>query len=196
MGDEFTNMRDCQLSIHLDLGDPSASTGSLLDIPLLPRGGVEDKWSDVLRLSSIEPRGFPKRRDLPIANVDGGRSVEKDHVNFIARGSGAYPKLLGLFPFIPRPSQAKCTSKFIDVEDAKASKVCRSTHRLPINLAFSSGNLFRIGPKKGTLNLVHTSYAPLRNSERCEVKDGLRGKDIFDEGSPSGNVDVLAIPSE
>jgi hypothetical protein len=28
------------------------------------------------------------------------------------------------------------------------------------------------------------------------VKDGLRGKDIFDDGSPSGNVDVLAIPSE
>jgi hypothetical protein len=42
---ELAKMRDCQVVIHLDLGDLSVSASSF-----------EDKWGYVFRLSSIELR--------------------------------------------------------------------------------------------------------------------------------------------
>jgi hypothetical protein len=60
---------------------------------------------------------------------------------------------MGLFPLIPRPMEPKSTCKLFEPENAKATQTSWSSNRLPIDLAFSPGDLLCAGPKKSSLNL-------------------------------------------
>jgi hypothetical protein len=75
----------------------------------------------VNRLGAIEPRRLPKGSLLPIAQSDSRGSIEEVHIRVIARVSKAHPNLRRLLPFLPRPSQTKCSSKKLAIEDTEAT---------------------------------------------------------------------------
>jgi hypothetical protein len=89
---------------------------------------------------------LPKGGLLPISQGNSRGGIEEIHIRVIARVAKAHPNLRQLFPFLPRPSQPKCSSEVPAIKDTKASKVFRSTNNFPINLALAAGNIVGARP--------------------------------------------------
>jgi hypothetical protein len=82
------------------------------------------------------------------------------------------------------------------MQNPQPSKVLWPTYRLPIQLAFASGNLSCAGPKESPFNLVEGKKTTRRYVEQGDVENCLGSKHGFDKGTTPGDVDALAIPRD
>lgn len=91
--------------VEFDLVNPCIIRQGLSILSIFPRGGHVNEGCNVLWFLAILPRGVPKGGNGTITNGYDGRSIEEVNVHIVTRVPHTHPKLAGLLPLIPKPTQ-------------------------------------------------------------------------------------------
>ena len=102
-----------QLTMHVDGLDPRIIVQGPTNLPTFALRDLVYEGCNINWLLAAEPRRVPKWRPFPIASCDGGESIKKFHVLFVAWVSPTNPNLRWVMPLIPWPTQPESSGKFV-----------------------------------------------------------------------------------
>ena len=126
-----------------------------------------EQWCNVSWRPAIQPTRLPELSSASIAKLNPGTCSEKLFVNLINRYISTNPRLVYLFPLVPKPTKPQSSAEHFKIEHTEASKFFWPFHLGPLNQTMATIGLCRSLPQKTTSDLVHLLDCPLLQWKEC-----------------------------